>query len=275
MPPNLWERVRDWVLLAALLTLALATMLTQNEPLVRSLRAGALEVTGRLERSLAFAGRYLRALEENTELRRENIELSSEVARSREARLRNDELRRLLNLRDSTALPLRAARVVTKDITRQRNLMTLDVGRTDGVRPGMAVLNDRGIVGKVVLASEHFARVMPYLNTDFRVPARVQPLDAEGIVRWEGERLDRLLMEHVVKTEPVEPGMAVVTSGHSGTFPPGRRVGTVDSVRVQPGRNALLVYLDPAVPISSVQYVFVVLQTPSDERLALEAESLR
>ncbi len=273
MTANLWEQLRDWVRLAVLLLVAAAVLVTQNEPVVRTLRAGALEATARVERVFAGAGRYLRALNENRALRRRNVELSSEVARLREARLQNDDLRRLLGLRDTSALPLRAARIVAKDITRQRNLFTLDVGRADGVRPGMAVLTPRGILGRVVLVSPRFARVMPYLNTDFRVPARVQPLGAEGIVRWEGQRLDRLLMEHVVKTEPVEPGMRVVTSGYSGIFPAGHAVGVVDSVRVQPGRNALRIHLRPAAPVSEAQHAFVVLQRPAAERLALEAET--
>lgn len=275
MTSRLWEQVRDWVLLCALLLVSLYVMFTQNDPLVRALQAHSLEVTATIERSFAWMGRYFRALEENDALRRQNIELSSEVARSREARIQNAHFRRMLGLRDTLAYPLRAARVVAKDITRQRNLLTLDVGRADSIAIGMPVINEDGIIGKVVLVSEHYARVMPYLNTEFRAPAKVLPIEAEGIVRWEGQRADQLLLEHVVKTEPVEPGQLVVTSGHSGVFPPGRSVGHVDSVARRPGRNELQVYLTPAAPINEVEHVFVILHRPADERLTLEAASIR
>ena len=271
---QLWEQLRDWVILATLLLVSLVTMLTFNQPLVRSLRAEAIEVTARVESSFAWMGRYFRALEENDELRRENIRLSSEVARAREVRQRNEELERMLQMRDSSRAPLRSARIVTKDLYRQENYLTLDVGRADSVRVGMPVLHDQGIVGKVVLVSEHYARVMPFLNTEFRVPAVVQPLGAEGIVRWEGEALDRLLLEHVVKTEPVETGQRIVTSGHSGVFPPGRPIGTVDSVAVRTGRNELSIQLTPAVPLYEIKHAFVLLRLPDPERVALESKEI-
>ncbi len=270
MPFQLWEQIRDWVILAVLLVTSLLTMLTLNQPLVRSLRAEAIEVTARVESSFAWMGRYFRALEENDELRRENIRLSSEVARAREVRQRNEELERMLHMRDSSRAPLRSARVVTKDLYRQENMITLDVGRADSIRVGMPVLHDEGIVGTVVLVSEHYARVMPFLNTEFRVPAVVQPLGAEGIVRWEGDTLDRLLLEHIVKTESVERGQRVVTSGHSGVFPPGRLIGTVDSVAVRTGRNELSVRLTPAVPLYEIKHAVVLLRRPDPERLSLE-----
>lgn len=271
---QLWEQIRDWLLLLVLLLTALVVMATQNQSLVRAVRAESIEWTARLESRLAWIGRYLRAVEVNDELRRQNIELSSEVARSRAVRTRNRELEGMLRLRDSSDIPLVAARIVTKDITRQRNFLTIDAGSRDSVEVGMPVVHERGIVGKVVLVSDNYARVMPYLNTDFRVPATIAPLDAEGIVRWEGDRLDRLLLQHVVKTEPVESGQEVVTNSHSGVFPPGRRIGTVDSVAVRPGRNELRVFLRPAVELYSITHVFVARTRPSPERVELEQQEL-
>lgn len=274
MDPKVWEKIRDWVVLAVLLLASVLTMLSLNQPLVRSLRATTLEITARIEHRFAWIGGYARALQENDELRRQNIQLSSEVARSRAARVRYQELASLLALRDSSRLDLRAARIVVKDIFRQKNTLTLDVGRRDSVAVGMPVLHSNGIVGTVVLVSEHYCRVMPFLNTEFRVPALVQPLQAEGIVRWDGERLDRLVMEHVIKTEPVAPGQRIVTSGHSDVFPPGRSIGRVDSVATQPGRNELQVYVTPAVSLPDIHHAFVVLQQPNQERVAIDQQPI-
>lgn len=266
--------ILDWVLLVGLLLLAIATMLTQNRSLSRALRAEALEVTAQVESGFAWMGQYLRVIEENEELRRRNIELSSKVARTRSARMRNRELERLLNLKDTSTARLLATRIVTKDIFHQENFLTINVGREDGVAQGMPVLHESGIVGTVMLVGDQYARVMPYLNTDFRVPGVIVPIQAEGIVRWPGERHDRLLLEHVVKTEPVEPGQSVLTSGHSGVFPAGRAIGTVDSVEVRPGRSELLIYLQPAVSLHQIDHAFVMLQPPDSTRQQLEAQSI-
>lgn len=264
----------DWLLLSALLLVAVGVMVTQNQPLLRTVRAHTMGWTAQVESTFAWMGEYLQALNRNDELRRENIRLSSETARTRAVRQRNKELARLLELTDSSDVSVRAARIVTKDIFQQDNSLTLDVGRADGVTEGMPVVHEQGIVGTVVLVNDEYARVMPFLNTDFRVPGVIQPLQAEGIVRWDGNRLDRLQLDHVVQTEPVEAGQQVVTSGHSDTFPPGRMVGTVDSVAAPSGRNELQIYLRPAVPLYEISHAVVILGTPDPKQESLEEEPI-
>lgn len=264
----------DWLLLSTLLLVAAGVMVMQNQPLLRTVRAQAMGWTAEVESTFAWMGRYLQALDRNDELRRENIRLSSETARTRAVRQRNKELARLLALTDSSDAPVRTARIVTKDIFQQDNFLTLDVGRAEGVTEGMPVVHEQGIVGTVVLVNDEYARVMPFLNTDFRVSGVIQPLQAEGIVRWDGNRLDRLQLDHIVQTEPVEAGQHVVTSGHSDIFPPGRMVGTVDSVAALPGRNELQIYLRPAVPLYEISHAVVILRTPDPKRKSLEEEPI-
>ena len=270
---SVWDQIKDWVLVGALLAIALGVMFAQNQPLVRAVRAGALETTARLESTFAWVGNYFRALDENERLRSENVALAGEVARSREARNQNTRLKAMLGLRDTTRLEVEPTRILSKDLTGQQNTITIGAGRKDSVEVGMPVIDERGsILGRVELVSASFSQVMPYLSIDFRVPAKVQSLDAEGIVRWTGDRRDRLLMEHVVQTQPVLPGQRVVTSGSSGTFPPGLSVGFVDSVATSPGRNEYNVQVVPASPLSEAQYAFVILSAPRmDEEAARRA----
>ena len=264
-----WTRFSDWALLVSLLAISAIVMFTQNLTMVRALRATALETTGHLENSLSWVGRYLRALEENDLLREENIRLSSELAKSREADIENDRLRRLLGFVDTVSYNVRSARIIEKEITRQKNLLTLNVGASDGIEIGMGVIDERGIIGKVVQVSDRYSRVMSYLNTDFRVPAKVQPSQAQGIIRWEGTHRDQLLLEHVIKTERVAIGQVVVTSGYSSVFPPGYPIGLVQSVEPQLGKNQLIIDVVPASQIDDVEHAFVVLNTPDPERSTL------
>ncbi len=271
---DLRSRLFDWALLLGLLAVSVLTMFTQNRPLSRALQAEVMELTAEIESSFAWMGRYIRVLEENEELRRRNIELSSRVARTRSIRMENQELKQLLRLQDSSSAELLPARIVTKDLFQQKNFLTINVGRSDGVKEGMPVVHESGIVGRIMLTSADYSRVMPFLNTEFRVPGTIVPLRTDGIVRWDGERHDRLLLEHVVKTEPVQSGQDVVTSGYSDVFPPGRAIGTIDSVRARPGRSELLIYLRPAVPLNEIGHAFVILRVPDPDREQLESRSI-
>ncbi len=275
MLTHLWAQARDFVLLAALLIVSLIVLFSQNGPLFRSARALSLEATAPVDGAFSYADRYTQAVAENDELRADNIALAAEVARLREARSENERLRALVAFRDSVDYTMVPARVVGKDITKQENLLTLNVGARDSVRVGMAVIDERGIIGKVVLTSPDYALVMPHQNTNFRVPAKIDLLNRDGVVRWDGSATDRLLMEYVTKTEPVVRSQLIVTSGFSGTFPAGIPVGTVDSVYAATGRNDLVIYLKPSAPVSSVDYVYVLLDRISPERQELEATPIQ
>ncbi|MFO8232058.1 MAG: rod shape-determining protein MreC [Longimonas sp.] len=276
MDASQWDRLRDWAVFLGLLLVACVVLFTANRPFNQALRTYGMEVTARIEQQFAWVGRYTRALQENEALRARNIELSSEVARSRDARSRNQELEAMLALQtraDTTVADsvLVAARILQKDLTQQQNLLTLDVGQRDGIETGMPVVTPNGIVGTVLMVSPRFCRVLPFLNTDFRVPGTIETVGAEGVVRWEGNALNQLAMEHVVKTEPVEEGQRVSTSSHSSVFPSGWPIGTIDSVDTRPGRNDLTITLRPAVALHTLDHAFVMRTQSNDYDLAADS----
>ena len=270
---SLWERTRVWFLFFGLLLTSVVVLVNHDAALFRSVRAASLALTGRVEGVFSGVGRYPGAVAENERLRAETIDLAAEVARLREARAENERLRALLAFGDTLSYPRVPTRVVAKDLTQQQNLLTINAGRRDSVAVGMPVISERGIVGKVILVGERHALVMPHQSTDFAVPGTIDALGQDGIVRWDGAAYDRLLMEFVPKTEPVEEGMVVTTSAYSGVFPPGVPIGTVDSLFAAQGRNDYVIYLRPAAPISQASYLYVLLSTPDPEIETLQAEA--
>lgn len=270
---QIWERTRDYVVFGVLLLIGVVIFVGRNGPALRAARAASLAVTAPVEGVFERAARFRQSLQENERLRMETADLSADVARLREAAAENAQLRSLLQFEDSTTIRRVVGRVVAKDITEQSNLLTIDVGSQDSVEVGMPVINERGIVGRVVLTSANYAVVMPHQNTQFRVPASIEELGREGVVRWDGASFDKLTMEYVVKTEPVERGMLVVTSPFSGVFPAGIPVGRVDTAYAAAGRNDYVIQLEPAAPISEVGYVYVLLTRPDPEQAILEAQA--
>ena len=270
---QIWDRTRDYVVFGTLLLIGVVIFVGRNGPALRAARAASLAVTAPVEGVFERAARFRQSLEENERLRMETADLSADVARLREAAAENAQLRALLQFEDTTTIRRVVGRVVAKDITEQSNLLTIDVGERDSVEIGMPVINERGIVGRVILTNSRYSVVMPHQNTQFRVPASIEELGREGVVRWDGASFDRLTMEYVVKTEPVERGMLVVTSPFSGVFPAGIPVGRVDTAYAAAGRNDYVIQLEPAAPISEVGYVYVLLTRPDPEQAILEAQA--
>ena len=170
---------------------------------------------------------------------------------------------------DTVSYNVLSARIIEKEITKQKNHITLNVGSKHGVEEQMGVIDERGILGKVIQVTENYSLVMSYLNMDFRVPAKVQPSQAQGIIQWEGVHRDKLLLQHVIKTERVAIGQVVVTSGFSSVFPPGYPIGLVQSVEAQTGKNQLLIDVIPASKIDDAEHAFVVLKEQDQERTEL------
>lgn len=271
---RLWDRIRDYVILLFLLLTSLYVLLSVRFETLLSLRSASLELSSRVESMFAWVGRYVNALNENDQLRANNIRLSSRLGRLLEQEIENQRLRGLIGIKGKWAdYPKVAAQIVARDVTRSNNLLTLNVGKNSGIEKGMPVITDRGLIGRVVLVSDNYAQVLPYLNTEFRVAGKLQPNQIFGILKWDGNLTDRLLMEHVVKTEKVSRGDTVVTSGYThGYYPPGIPVGYVDSTAVQPGQNDLLIMVRPMVLLSQTEYAFVLLVKPDQEQNKLQEQ---
>jgi len=268
---RLWDKIKDWALLFGLLSISIVVLLSANEPMLTGLRARAIETTGTVETWFAWLGNYVRAIEDNQTLREENFHLSSELARAREAQLENDQLRELLSLKDSSEFSLLPAQIVSKDITRERNFLLINVGSEDGVGTGMAVVDPRGIIGKTVLVGRRYTRVMSYLNSEFFTPVKIMPSESDGLIRWDGERHDRLLLEHIVRSQEVIPGQKVITSGYSGIFQPGFLIGEIDSVFVRPGMTTWQIYVRPLARLDDASHVFVIRSRPDPDRMQADS----
>ena len=267
---RLWDKIRDWVLLLVLLFISVSILLSVNDPMVRGLRARALETTSSVESWFTWLGNYFRAAEENEALRDENHRLSSELARAREATAVNAELRLLLGLRASLDVDVVPATIISKDITNERNFMGIDVGSEDGIRENMAVVDARGILGKTVLVGKRFSKVMTYLNSDFSIPVKLSGSNSDGIIRWDGERFDRLIVDLVPISQEVEDGEMVVTSGYSGIFQPGYPIGEITNRVELPGKITWQIHVRPFATLDDATHVFVIRTIPDPERMNMD-----
>jgi rod shape-determining protein MreC len=260
---------REYVLLAFLLTISIALIASSDRPQIRAIRSATVSVLGSAQSFVGMVPNYFNLRSENRILREQNLTLSEEVNRLREARLENIRLHRLLGMRDSTNARYIAAKVIGKSLQLLRNTITINAGERDGVRPLMPVVTERGLVGKVVATSAGYAVAQLLLHRDMRVSGKVQRSRADGIVAWEGG--STLMLRNIAKTLDVQPGDLVITSEYSSLYPPGIRIGTVALARQVPGSLFQVVELAPAVDFATIEEVFVLPVVPDSTRLALEA----
>ncbi|MCR5712805.1 MAG: rod shape-determining protein MreC [Prevotella sp.] len=122
------------------------------------------------------------------------------------------------------------AKVVTNELNRQDNLLTIDRGAKDGVEVGMGVACGQGVVGVTYLVSDHYAVVMPVLNTASRISCAIRGHNYFGVLRWNGKDAGVAYLEDIPRHARFKRGDWVETNGYSSIFPPGVLVGKIETV---------------------------------------------
>ena len=197
---------------------------------------------------------------QNVELRAENEELKSDRARDLEIELENRRLRELLAYtRANAGHEMRLARVVAGGTSLQSDTITIDRGTADGVAKGMAVVTVDGLLGRVQRVFKNHAEVLLITDKNSAVAGTVQSSRARGIVKGRGlVKGPTCDLEYIPRSEVVNEGDVVVTTGMGDFFPRGIIVGKVTSVDRTANYLFQKAVVEPAVKFLSVEEVLVV-----------------
>jgi rod shape-determining protein MreC len=162
------------------------------------------------------------------------------------------------------------ARAVNNDVNKQKNYITLNKGRLDGVQEDMAVIGPDGIVGIIIEAGRNYSIAMSALNLDFRLSARISKNGYFGSLTWDGADINYLNLNEIPHHVNVAEGDTVETTGYSAVFPEGIMVGTIGEFEVSGGD-----FYDIKVRLSTqfrkLNYVYVVVNFKKDEQQELES----
>lgn len=209
---------------------------------------------------------------ENRALRQLNRDLSLEAMRLRDAGVKVEKLRQMLEFRQTSPLKLLAAEVVGKPTLQLRNYVTIDRGAADGIRIGMPVITPAGLVGRIVGMNDNFAIALLVINADSRIAARTLRARNTGILVWDKE--ERLLLQNIPSVLTQQLGDTVITSGLSSLYPEDIVIGTVERVEEEQGTLYHRITVKPTVSFATLEEVFVVQHVPDEARIRLEREVL-
>jgi rod shape-determining protein MreC len=262
---------KEYVALTFFIAASLTLIAISRNADVGPVRAFATALVGAVQSTYAWIPNPVSLNRENKQLEENAIELAAEVGKLRRAEAENIELRRMLGIAPRKEWKLLPSEVVGKTTNFQRNNLTLNVGAADGVREGMAVVTDAGLVGRVLSVSQHFALVQMLLNTDVRVASKVARSRIEGIVTWDVDGGPTLQME-VPKALDVLTGDLVVTSEYSSYFPAEVPIGLVTNMRNKANSLMRVLVITPSVNFFRVEHCYVILKDDALERERLQLE---
>jgi len=261
---------KDYIITALLLIFAFALAISRHQGGIDSLRTVSVTSLSLLEEPLANIRIYRQALNTNTYLQRQNILLQDELSRLRAIEQENEELRNLLGYQNRSDFELQPVLIVSKQLNGLNNTLTIDSGTNDGLKKNMPLVSSDGLIGKIVLAGKYYSQVMPYYNSLFRVSARIQENQANGIVSWTSERYGELVMDFVPKTVPVDSGFVIETSGSSNQFPEGIPIGRVIRAEPEQGRQTQRIFIEPYTSLTDLAQGFIIKFEPDSNLTVLK-----
>ena len=211
---------------------------------------------------------YFRLKEMNESLANENILLKN---RLEEYELLRDTIIHGTVVQDSIPVyEYIGAKQVNATYNRTKNYSTLNRGRKNGLQKEMAVCTPEGIVGLIQDLSDHFAVVIPLINVDSRISAKIKKNNYYGSLQWDGNDYAYSYLNDIPYHVEVNAGDTIVTSGLSKIFPEGIVVGYVESVDKETA-NFLKIKVKLAVDFKRINHVYVILNNKKNEQTSLEA----
>ncbi|OGU74606.1 MAG: hypothetical protein A2V93_02755 [Ignavibacteria bacterium RBG_16_34_14] len=264
---KIWKEYKEYILLILLLVISLITLSLNQKPGVKKVRAIAFGTFASVTSVISDVINTAKVQSENERLMRVNAELMLQVNRLREYGILNEELKGLVGLKDTFNYPLIPATIVSKSLNKSQSTITINVGEGSGIKPGMPVINDLGLIGIVQSISEDYAIARTLKNTDLKLTIKDERSRVDGIMKWNGEDL---VIVDVPKTYDIEPGDRIITSDLSSIIPIPIPVGVV--VRLSKVETGIFneVKIKSFVDFVRVENVFVMGVVQSKQKNDLE-----
>jgi rod shape-determining protein MreC len=264
------------LLLLASFTLITLDVRGGDDSPVEPLRSAAGEVFGPVEKATAAVVRpfeaipaFLRttgALRIDLErLEAENSALRGQLATTVLDRNRADELDGLLQSSRSTGYALAPARVIAIGTAQSFSAtVTIDAGTSAGVRPDMTVVNNDGLVGRVLRSDRGTATVLLVVDAESVVGGRLGSSMEVGFLRGRGVVGNEGSLDLDLVDNSVTPGKndVLVTWGSKNSAPyvSGIPIGRVTSVYSSPRQLSKQAVIEPFVDFSALDLVGVVVK---------------
>ena len=223
---------------------------------------------GNISSTITSIKDYFRLKEMNESLANENILLKNRLEKYEFLR---DTIIHGTVVQDSIPVyEYIGAKRVNATYNRTKNYITLNQGRKNGLQKEMAVCTPEGIVGLIQDLSDHFAVVIPLINVDSRISAKIKKNNYYGSLQWDGNDYAYSYLNDIPYHVEVNAGDTIVTSGLSKIFPEGIVVGYVESVDKETA-NFLKIKVKLAVDFKRINHVYVILNNKKNEQTSLEA----
>ncbi|MCF6138096.1 rod shape-determining protein MreC [Pseudalkalibacillus berkeleyi] len=222
--------------------------------------------------------------EQNKVLKQQLNEYDKLASRVKDLKKDNESLRGTLKKEQTLSdYTVWHGTIIGRAPERWYQFIQIDVGKQAGIKPNMAVITDKGLIGKIHKVSAFHSTVELISNHDpnSRISAVVQGEKERvyGLIQGFDQKQKLLTMKMIGIDKELKKGQTVTTSGLGGIFPKGREIGKIvrfEPDKVEPTQTA---YIEPAADLYDIHHVMVVkrkiqeVETETDTNTVEEEET--
>lgn len=256
-----------WLLFLSLEVIALVMLFGRNSYQTAVWLGTSNAVVGQIMEWRSDAVKFITQSEENQALMRRNLALEARMQAMGELLAKQGvDTSSVFRKQDSllASMKLIPAQVVGSELSRSDNMMTINRGTKDGVRPDMGVVCGTGAVGVVYLCSDHYSVVLPLINRFTHLSCGIRGRGYFGYMNWQGGDPTRAWVDDVPRHARFHTGDLVETSGYSSIFPKGILVGKIEHVYNSPDGLSYRLKVHLSTDFAVLRQVMVI----ADERVA-------
>lgn len=205
----------------------------------------------------------------NKQLAEENARLHREIADYR-LQIAGGGLQVADSVKTQIAENYLSAKVVYNSVYDLQNYIIIDKGSEQGVEEDMGVFAPQGVVGVVQRVSKNYSVVLPIINPEQVISAKIKGGNQLGSIKWDGKSPMKAKLYEIPNHVNVVAGDTIVTSGFSAIFPDGMMIGVVDKATVVESTMYCDIDVALSVDFQSLSYVTVVAFENQKELLNLQ-----
>ena len=162
---------------------------------------------------------------EFNQLKEENIRLKGKIYDPNFLIFENKQLRKLLDEQTASSINLVSSRVMLDKKSPYLNSFVISGGSNRKIKKGMAVLDGKNFIGRIVDVNFFSSRVLLVSDLNSKIPIVVEPTGYHAILSGTGKA--KPILEFLPENHTVQSGNKVYTSGKEGIFSPGIPIGEV------------------------------------------------
>ena len=199
---------------------------------------------------------------ENAVLRTRALQSAKDLLTMEALTAENGQLRRLADARERLPRHSVFAEIQYAGRDAFSRKVIVDKGTLEGLLPGLAVIDDIGVIGQVTRVHPMLAEVTLITDKDHAIPVQVarNGLRAVAFGTGDGATLD---LRFIAANADVQNGDTLVTSGIDGTYPPGLPVARVSRIERDAAYAFAKITCTPAAGADRHRQVLVLSQDPS------------